>query len=349
MGSTKIEWADAVWNPIRGCSRVSEGCRNCYAERMAARHLPGHDSPWDGEAYAHMTESGARWTGKVELIEDKLMEPLHRRKPQRVLVNSMSDLFHERVTNEWVDRIFAVMALARKHTFMVLTKRAGRMRRYSAPEAAARDRIEEEVRALTNCDWRFPLEAWPLPNVWLGVSVEDQRAVEERVPELLATPAALRFVSCEPLLGPVDLYTWLPMLEIERESRCPDDAYLDWVIVGGESGPGARPMHPEWARSIRDQCSAARVPFFFKQWGEWLPEDQFGADGDKPTAANTGARWGILDRSGNYFAETTAWNGRTGKASESGEVYMYHVGRRNAWRMMDGRIWEEVPTPALAA
>jgi protein gp37 len=263
MASTNIEWADAVWNPIRGCTRVSEGCRHCYAERMAARHLPGMDSPLDGAAYAHMTESGPQWTGKVELIEDKIMEPLSWRKPRRVFVNSMSDLFHERVEDEWIDRIFAVMALARHHTFMVLTKRPRRMRRWF-------ESITTEC--MLNAIWSLDTTAgypggWPLPNVWLGVSVENQRAADGRIPDLLATPAALRFVSCEPLLGPVDLYTWLPLLEIERESRGPDDRYVDWVIVGGESGPGARPMHPDWARHIRDQCLKARVPFFFKQWG----------------------------------------------------------------------------------
>jgi protein gp37 len=345
MGFTNIEWADAVWNPIRGCSRVSEGCRNCYAERMAARF-------WSGDW--GLAEFGAdgrpRWTGRIDRGDGKkLMEPLGWRKPKRVFVDSMGDLFHEGVLREWIEQVFAVMALCPQHIFMILTKRPLRMRMLLADDGTMRKCVENAARLMGRSRGFVALERWPLPNVWLGMSVEDQGAANERVPELLATPAALRFVSCEPLLGPVDLYTWLPMLEIERESRCPDDAYLDWVIVGGESGPGARPMHPEWARSIRDQCSAARVPFFFKQWGEWLPEDQFGADGDKPTAANTGARWGILDRAGNYFAETTAWNGRTGKASESGEVYMYHVGRRNAWRMMDGRIWEEVPTPALAA
>jgi len=339
VSKTKIEWADAVWNPIRGCSRVSEGCRNCYAERIAARFCSGEDG------LAQFSASGPRWTGRVEMGNgQKLMEPVGWQRPRRVFVNSMGDLFHEGARDEWIEQVFAVMALEPQHVFMVLTKRAERMRRFLADVGrSARERVENKARFLGHLRGFRMLEAWPLPNVWLGVSVEDQRAAEVRVPELLATPAALRFVSCEPLLGPVDLYTWLPILEIERESRSPKDSYLDWVIVGGEPGPGARPTHPDWVRQIRDQCKAARVPFFFKQWGEWLPEDQFGADGDKPTAGNTGAHWGILDRAGNYFGETTAWNGRTGGASDCGEVYVYRVGKRNAGRILDARTWDEVP------
>jgi protein gp37 len=342
MASTKIEWAEATWNPIRGCTRVSEGCRNCYAERMAARHLPGMDSPLDGEAYARMTESGPRWTGKVELIEDKIMEPLSWRKPRRIFVNSMSDLFHELVLEEWLYYVLAMVAATPRHTFIVLTKRAWLMRQRMGRSCATAWR-ECILRTQESLGIAAQVVDWPLPNLWLGVSVENQRAADERIPDLLATPAALRFVSCEPLLGPVDLYTWLPLLEIERESRGPDDRYVDWVIVGGESGPGARPMHPSWARLLRNQCRRAHIPFFFKQWGEWLPQGQFGVDGDTPTVANTGSRWGVLDGAGNYFGETTAWNGRTGDASESGEVYVYRVGKRDAGRLLDGRTWDEVP------
>jgi len=308
MARTKIEWADAVWNPIRGCSAVSEGCRNCYAARMAARF-------WHGDwGLAEFGADGrARWTGRIEKVDvNKLLEPLGWRKPRRVFVNSMGDLFHEGVRREWIEQAFGVMALARQHVFMVLTKRALRMRMLLADDVAMRKGVHRAARMIGRS---LGLETWPTRNVWLGVSVEDQRAADERIPELLATPAAMRFVSCEPLLGPVDLKPWLG----ERRR-------LDWVIVGGETGPGARPMHPDWARSLRDQCTAAGVPFFFKQWGEWLPEGQFGADGDTPTPANTGCQRALV-----------------GLLEGGDGVVCYRVGRRNAGRLLDGRTWDESP------
>lgn len=219
--------------------------------------------------------------------------PLRWKRPRRIFVNSMSDLFHENVPDETRDRIFAVMGFASQHTFQVLTKRPEQMRAYMA--------------ALEDDAWRLPaalegiVEArkisdafmdaeWPLPNVWLGVSVEHQAAADERIPLLLQTPAAVRFLSCEPLLGPIN-FRWAPyahqaMGQTHRqylEERGQINEYeslrqIDWVIAGGESGPGARPMHPAWARSLRDQCTAANVPFFFKQWGEWAPADDFASE-----------------------------------------------------------------------
>ena len=231
--NTRIEWTDATWNPLRGCSRVSEGCRHCYAEQVAAR-FSGPGLKFEG--IAHRIGGEARWTGKVVLVEEKLTEPLRWRRPRRIFVNSMSDLFHEELPDDAIDRVFAIMARAPHHTFQILTKRAVRLRAYmSAPGRAV------------------------LPHVWLGVSVEDQAAAEERIPELLAVPAALRFLSCEPLLGPLRLESYLGRRGI------------GWVISGGESGPRARPPDPAWFRSLRDQCRAARVPFFFKQWGAWTP------------------------------------------------------------------------------
>ncbi len=201
MSKTKIEWTEHVWNCVRGCSRVSEGCRNCYAERMAARGLPGMRSPTTGESFAVMTPSGPQWTGRVELIESMLEVPLRRKKPTVYFVNSTSDLFHEALPDKAIDRVFAVMALCPEHTFLVLTKRPERMREY------------------ITC-W-----GWTLPNVWPGVSCEDQATADARIPLLLQTPAAVRFLSYEPALGPVDLTQWLP----------PNDPHLDWVICGGES------------------------------------------------------------------------------------------------------------------
>lgn len=294
--NSKIEWTDATWNPTRGCSRVSEGCRNCYAERIAAR-LNGTDivegkrvlRPFAG--FAVRTPSGPRWTGRVELIPEALNLPLHWRKPRRVFVNSMSDLFHEKLPDEAIDRVFAVMALCPQHTFQALTKRAGRMRNYfmGLASAASEGFVESPYPRIAHCIRDVPdrfksvqrgnlvLPAWPLPNVWLGVSCEDQVTADERIPLLLQTPAAVRFVSLEPLLGPITLTELQPAREVEVDSLNGKHGIhrplqgrnqtLNWVIVGGESGPQARPMHPDWARTIRDQCIAAGVPFFFKQWG----------------------------------------------------------------------------------
>jgi protein gp37 len=252
---TSIEWTDRTWNPVRGCSRVSEGCRHCYAERQAAR-FSGPGRPFDGFVRIQ-TGIGPQWTGKVELVEEHLADPLHWRKPQRIFVNSMSDLFHENLSYQAIDQVFAVMALCPQHTFQVLTKRPQRMLDY-----------------LNEATCFMPLS---FGNVWLGVSVEDQETADERIPLLLQTPAAVRFVSYEPALGPVDLYQYL------GGARNPiGSAYggigLDWVIVGGESGPGARPFDVASARQTISQCKAADVPCFVKQMGSevWDRNDSIG-------------------------------------------------------------------------
>jgi protein gp37 len=290
---TSIEWtatrnADgtvtpgATWNPVRGCTRVSAGCENCYAERVAAR-FSGEGQPYEG--LARMTSKGPLWTGKIKLVEEHLNDPIKWKRPRRIFVNSMSDLFHEGVPDSFIDRIFAVMALAPQHTFQVLTKRPERMSRYVWNAQA---RVASLAGYATNeGDWY----KWPLKNVWLGVSCEDQKTADERIPLLLQTPAAVRWVSAEPLLGPIDFWDWLhPFKNGDAtygwERQCsqiaPDNLrhcgyspeehpFLNWVVVGGESGPGARPMHPSWVRVIRDQCAEGNTPFFFKQFGEWWP------------------------------------------------------------------------------
>lgn len=238
---TTIEWTDATWNPIRGCSRVSEGCRNCYAERQAAR-FSGKGQAYEG--LVRIANGHPQWTGKVEFVERHLMDPLHWKEPKRIFVNSMSDLFHESVSNDWLRLIFGVMAKAQQHVFQVLTKRPERMLSYMH-------------------DWR-PVET-VFPNVWLGVSVEDQKTADERIPLLLQTPAALRWISAEPLLGDIQLPEEAFVCPAnEPHPICP---CLDWVVVGGESGPGARPMDVEWARSIVAQCEECSVPVFVKQLG----------------------------------------------------------------------------------
>lgn len=271
MADTSIEWTEKTWNPVRGCSVVSAGCTNCYAMRTAHR-FSGPGGKYEGLTRARKN-LGPVWTGEVRFVPEKLEEPLRWRKPARVFVNSMSDLFHEGVTDEQIAAVFGVMASCPQHTFQVLTKRPERARRWFA---WIEEQIEIDGSAWTAClretvchfaepalieritedgiarDGAPGAEPWPLPNVWLGVSVEDRKYGVPRIAHLRETPAAVRFLSIEPLLediGELDL------------------TGISWCIVGGESGAGARPMQVEWARSIRDQCAAAGVVFFFKQWG----------------------------------------------------------------------------------
>lgn len=288
--ASNIEWTDATWNPIVGCSIVSPGCTNCYAMKLAGRRL--RNTP----KYSGLTKdsnAGPVWTGEVRLWEKALTDPLHWRQPRKIFVNSEGDLFHESIPDEWIDRVFAVMALCPQHTFQVLTKRAERMRHYCWRLATSPwrgfDVVDQERKILGGDDAYFRRQkktdgygtgfAWPLPQVWLGVSCERQQEADERIPLLLQTPAAVRFISAEPLLGPINLnriqvagHGWQDVLEGWR--HCKDypgrENVLDWVIVGGESGPAARPMSPDWARRLQKQCAAAGTPFFFKQWGEWV-------------------------------------------------------------------------------
>ena len=291
---SKIEWTDETWNPLRGCTRVSAGCEGCYAEGISAR-FSGPGMAFEG--VAKMVHGKPHWTGQIKLVPEKLAEPLRWRKPRMVFVNSMSDLFHEGVPDEFIDQVFAVMALTPQHTYQVLTKRPERMAEYMKALYAMERRVGDAAYELLNAGVeqadRSTLRPMALfqhafkssfPNVWLGVSVEDQATADERIPHLLNTPAAVRFVSYEPALGTVDFTTictgWY-FIDALRGYRYYDEGparadcpSLDWIICGGESGPNARPMHPDWARSVRDQCAEAGVPFFFKQWGEFLPIGQ---------------------------------------------------------------------------
>lgn len=305
MAKTGIEWTEATWNPIVGCSVVSPGCTNCYAMTMAARLEAMGTLPHYGGT-TQKTKAGPVWTGKLALApEASLLAPLRRRKPTVYFVNSMGDLFHEDVPDAWIDRVFAVMALTPQHTYQVLTKRSARMRAYmdqasgriadrtialrEHPLAIARGVGPSAVVPVPHL--RPGAQWWPLANVWLGVSAEDQRRADERIPDLLATPAAVRFVSAEPLLGQID-FNRIPMPQDEDRECSALHGHeiagmvgncigyippLDWIICGGENGP--RPMQPEWARGIRDQCAAAGTAFFFKQWGTHLPAGQAMADG----------------------------------------------------------------------
>jgi protein gp37 len=275
-----IAWTDQTWNPIRGCSRVSEGCRNCYAEGVAAR-FSGPGLPFEG--LARRTAKGLpQWTGKVRMVPERMADPLRWKRPRRVFVNSVSDLFHEGLSNEQIAAIFGVMAAALQHTFQVLTKRPRRMWQWfrwieSLPEhpslecAAFLLGTEPEMDGPIHCKFGpNPDAAWPLPNVWLGVSVEDQKRAEERIPYLLDTPAAVRWVSAEPLLERVELFAFLDS-DLRNRSLAALGSRpmpgIDWVVVGGESGNGARLFDPNWAYAMIDACRSARTPIFVKQMG----------------------------------------------------------------------------------
>ena len=306
--TTGIEWTATVhpdgsvtpgktWNPVRGCSIVSPGCVNCYAMKQAHR-FSGTGKPYDG--LTKQTSAGPQWAGHAMEIDSMLTEPLSWRTPCRVFVNSMSDLFHPSVTDAFIDRVFGMMACAPQHTFQILTKRADRM--LSWARSRNHQHIHEAAKHVLGFDHpkRRGLNSgdWPLPNVWLGVSVENQKFADERIPLLLQTPAAVRFISAEPLLGPVDLvrggWTFLEALRPPPGNSGGHERGLDWVIVGGESGPKARQCERGWVRSIVHQCKAAGVAVFVKQLGSTPYE------GEKPYMEMTiGARRIVLrDRKG---------------------------------------------------
>jgi protein gp37 len=369
---TKIEWTEATWNPIVGCSIVSPGCTNCYAMRMAARLEAIGPRP-DGSGnvglmhYAGTTQNRRgkpTWTGKVAMAADAVLTaPLRRRKPTTYFVNSMGDLFHEGVPDEWIDRVFAVMALAPQHTFQVLTKRASRMREYMARRSGRHHPAMVFATCLsatgTVAHPSIDLTAWPLPNVWLGVSAEDQRRAYERIPELLATPAAVRFVSAEPLIGPIyfdPLWLRASPSAMAASGRLPANApawtrigstALDWIIVGGESGRGARPMHPGWARMIRDQCATAGVPFFFKQWGEWepLPADATVEPQQDAARKHAIAAWNRSEQRYRIILGSCVDHMQYGCAegNEERSTYVRRVGKAAAGRLLDGVMHDAMP------
>ncbi len=322
---TKIEWATETWNPVTGCTPVSEACQNCYAKRMANR-LRGRFGYPEDEPF------------RVTLHPEKLGEPLRWKKPRRVFVCSMGDLFHEDVPDKIIYKIFEIMANAQwihGHTFMVLTKRPQRMKYII-------DAISRDISNQKGMKFSFPLK-----NIWLGVTAENQKRADERIPILLQIPAAVRFISIEPMLGPVDLtciiidpahgieffggtVTYSISANVLRGKQflnglggviTKDYKRIDWVICGGETGPKARPMHPEWVRSLRDQCQAAGTPFFFKQWGEWAPIPTK----DVPVI-------GCAD--GGRFHDGP---------NPSRGLAMYRVGKKAAGNLIDGQEWRKFP------
>lgn len=260
---TNIEWTDATWNPVTGCSIKSMGCAHCYAMRLSGTRLRNHPSR---AGLTDESKTGPVFNGKVRFNEQWLAQPLGWKRKRRIFVCAHGDLFHENVPDEWIDKVFAVMTLAPQHQFQVLTKRAERMRQYC--ETVTLTRLMAASQVIPPIGPRAVALQWPLPNVWLGVSAERQQEADQRIPHLVEAPAALRFVSLEPLLGPINLFNFIGPWGPKGSLQAPPQ--LDWVIVGGESGNGARPMQADWARAIRDQCAQAGVAFFFKQWGHWL-------------------------------------------------------------------------------
>ena len=349
---TRIEWTDATWNPVTGCSKVSQGCKHCYAEREWPRISAPRPQPniYTGRAFT-----------EVQCHPERLLQPWSWVKPRRIFVNSMSDLFHEDVPFEFIAQVFWIMGHTTRHTYQVLTKRPHRMLEFfkwvdeydgtfpgdRIGEHAAEVKWEPATKGRGGYDNCGP--SWPYSNVWLGVSVEDQATAEERIPLLLQIPAAVSWISAEPLLGPVDLvnlvrvepgipsehhYSALecdvdPLDDGEWNGRC-----ISWVVVGGESGPKARPMHPDWVRSLRDQCAAADVPFFFKQWGEWAPSIYSETPGIESAGGNT--------------EPSVAWPDLTiahGSAAEHGGkgIMLVPYGKKDAGDLLDGVQHHEFP------
>jgi protein gp37 len=332
-----ITWTEETWNPIRGCSDVSEGCRHCYAKRQAATRMSGPGQPYHG--LAELRNGKPYWTGVLQLDQATLVKPLHWTRPRLVFVNSMSDLFHEYLTDEQIDRVVAVMALAGRHTFQLLTKRAERMHDYLARLARSISPLEQAARDLgfTFNFQGIPLQPWPLPNIWWGVSVEDQKTLDERAAHLVRCRdhAAVLWLSLEPLLGPVQLWNWLPH-EIEvSQTRSAWVKGVDWVVAGGESGPDARPMNPAWARRTRDDCLKAGVSYHFKQWGEWGPHLE--PESTEGRLVVGGPKTLMIDH-----------QGLGGLAAFPDGTVMKFVGKKAAGRLLDGQLWDQYPSRKAA-
>ena len=369
---TSIEWTDVTWNPIRGCSMVNAACTNCYAMRQAHR-FSGLGQPYEG--LTRLGPNGPVWTGKVVFDERKLLEPLGWRKPRAIFVNSMSDLFHESLTDEQIDRVFAVMALCPQHTFQVLTKRPARMVEYVGLQhrnlrlgnAAFQVDGKRAMKLLHQRENDGTCRAyWPMPNVWLGGSVENQPTADERVPHLLRL-AGLGWnvlVSYEPALGPVDFSAIKQDLgnglfgDALRWSHMPYEGgeerpypHIGCIIAGGESGPGARPSHPDWFRSTRDKCAAAGVSFFFKQWGEWGPCETFHLPDVRHGFAPIPM---VRTQKGEEIYAGSVWStGPSGRVRHTSFIdrepkgtaggYVARVGKKAAGRLLDGREHNDLP------
>lgn len=327
---SRIEWTDHTWSPIVGCTKVGAGCANCYAIRHSNK-LAQHSNPKIARVYAGLTERRGgtlNWTGTVRLVRERLDQPKSWRKPARIFVNPMSDLFHESLSLAQIHEIWCAMtgALGLHHTYQILTKRYARM-------AGFFDYLRGHYRyeyGLTGTEPDAPeMLHLPQPHIWLGHSYSNQREFDSGMDHLRRTPAAVRFVSLEPLLEKIKL--------CRCETRTPFHGvlcpvrWIDWVIVGFESGPEARPGHPQLARDVRDECIAAGIPFLFKQWGEWLPDDQCGGEPFVIKEGHPGApAWAIN--------KPVCWLGPG--------LHAFRVGKKDAGRLLDGREWMQFPRRA---
>lgn len=313
--NSKIEWTDHTFNPFIGCTKVSPGCDNCYAEHLMDKRM--HKVVW-GPKGERVRTSVSNWRKPLAWnANHEAFFAAHGRR-QRVFCASLADVFDNAVDPQWRADLFGLIMKTPHLDWLLLTKRIGNVQGMLA------DLVHGHDQDLTL------LDMMPLPNVWIGATVVTQEEADRDIPKLLAVPTKVRFLSMEPLLGPVDLRLQRPVREDDRQDM---DGYcshittaagsgIHWVIVGGESGPGARPMHPAWARSLRDQCQAAGVPFLFKQWGEWIAPSQHGAA-----------------RAENGFAPIKEF------AMVEGQGRYHLVGKKAAGRQLDGRTWDEVPTP----
>jgi len=306
-----IEWTDCTWNPVSGCTPVSAGCANCYAKTMARR-------------LRAMGNAGYENGFDVTLHPEKLTAPLRWRKPRKVFTVSMGDLFHEKVPFDYINKVWTVANTCRDHTFLILTKRPDRMAEFFADSH--------------HSYWACEGPNTPPPHIWLGVSVENQPAAETRIPLLLQTPAAKRFVSLEPMIGPADISPWLASGRSIVNRKSSIDNSLDWVILGGENhNRNARPLHPDWARSVRDECRAAGVPLFFKGWGHWTPF--YDRDVDDPDWRNVPAAKTPGVRRMNL----------AGGWGFHGDRLVYFRADRQKCNLLDGQTWEQFPANAEAA
>lgn len=383
--STKIEWTQGpdgskgeTWNFIKGCSRDNAECDHCYAMHQVHRKMHASDVGLTKIRPKGSARPGVDWTGKITVLHERLGLPLRWKRPRRIFVNSMSDLFHPGVPFEVIAAALGVMAATPRHIYQILTKRPERALEFFSWLAAGAPEGREVERCVglaedTGVDFkdRIVVGTWPLPNVHLGVSAGRQETADEKIPLLLQCPAAVHWVSAGPLIGPVD-FTEIPAnlppskpgeswdyfnaltgQGVDSQSGERSGSIfprISWVVVEGESGRSARPMHPDWARSIRDQCVEAGTAYFFKQWGAYAPwvTEEWYTHGDDEKRAHTwvspDGRWGhcwLVDDDG-------SWSNHTGdppidELGRAAVAVMSRIGKKAAGRVLDGRTWDEMP------
>jgi protein gp37 len=335
--NSKIEWTEATLNIATGCTKVSVGCANCYITRTMPFRVAGRtfEHPQEGKT---PRDIGA--TTGVLLHPERVVQPLRWRRGRRIFINSLADWLHDDVPDSLLVDLFAVAALTPQHTYQLTTKRPARGRALLGSDwfpAAVERALRTDPRfSRPGQPWPVPDGGlpWPLPNAWIGVSAENQDMADQRIPILVDTPAAVRWVSAEPLVGPVT-FRWARWEPMRDRNHLDGLRRLDWVVVGGESGADVRPMHPDWARQIRDECVEAGVPFFFKQWGEWAPTGRTGIGAsDRPD------RRRLLKPLPGYGEPCC--DGSTHLPIQFGPE-IGRVGVKAAGRVLDGRTWDQYP------